>query len=221
MILLYQELMAQIRLLRQAMTSKDTMLPKPVSPPACVDNLQPGEVEDIFCIPQPKYLSHIKNPCWYAVTPSDPGGRTLQCLPYFHILGCAKSGTTDLWNRLMSHPHTVSNDGLLHKEALWWSWYRYGMSGYNRNRPVQNFSYYISLFQDTARQIQSSIDQETLFHQILITGDASPPDFWDFRGWVNISQNRLQTIPSIITPHLMRHIYTNPKFIIMFRDPID
>ncbi|BFZ20932.1 hypothetical protein BsWGS_23971 [Bradybaena similaris] len=216
-----EELRAKIRLLREAMTSRQTMLPTPATPPACVGSLQPGEVEDLLCIPRPKFLSHIKNPCWYTENPVEPSGKSLQCLPYFHVLGCAKSGTTDLWNRLMSHPHTVSNDGLLHKEALWWSWYRYGMSGYNRNRPVQNFSQYVNLFQDTARQIQSSIDRETLFHQILITGDASPPDFWDFRGWVNISQNRQHTVPRLITPHLMRHIYANPKFIIIFRDPID
>ena len=52
-------------------------------------------------------------------------------------------------------------------------------------------------------------------------GDASPPDFWDLRGWRNISQNRDLDIPRVITPHLMKHIYDNPKFILMFRDPIE
>uniref|UniRef100_A0A0B7A1Z4 Sulfotransferase domain-containing protein n=2 Tax=Arion vulgaris TaxID=1028688 RepID=A0A0B7A1Z4_9EUPU len=216
-----QILIRQVKLLRDAMTSQQTMLTKPPKLPECVGDIQPGEVEDLFCIPRPKFLSHIKNPCWYSSNSLDQADQSLHCLPYFHILGCAKSGTTDLWNRLMSHPHTVSNDGLLHKEALWWSWYRYGVTGYNRHKRVQNFTNYVSLFQDTARQIQSSIEKETLSHQILITGDASPPDFWDFRGWSNISQNRHLDVPAVITPHLMRHIYANPKFIIMFRDPID
>ncbi|CAL1542196.1 unnamed protein product [Lymnaea stagnalis] len=214
-------LMRQIKELTEAMLSEKTMLPKLQDPPMCVGDLKEGEVEDIFCIPKPNYLSHIKNPCWYTDEMfREVKVRKLNCLPYFHILGCAKSGTTDLWNRLMSHPHVVSNDGLLHKEGLWWSWRRYGISGYNRNK-VMNFSEYVDLFQDTARQIQASVESDSLLQQILITGDASPPDFWDFRGWTNISQNRNHHIPRVITPHLMKHFYTNPKFILMFRDPIE
>lgn len=45
-----QELRAKIRLLREAMTSRQTMLPTPDTPPACVGDLQPGEVEDLLCI---------------------------------------------------------------------------------------------------------------------------------------------------------------------------
>ena len=72
--------------------------------------------------PKPKYLANVKNPCWR----EDSGKGEMKCLPYFHILGVAKAGTTDLWNRLMGHPHVVSNNGFLHKEALWWGWTRYG-----------------------------------------------------------------------------------------------
>ncbi|KAH9488970.1 Carbohydrate sulfotransferase 15, partial [Bulinus truncatus] len=217
-----EELLSQIHYLREEMISEKTMLPKLADPPACTGDLAENEVEDLLCIPKPKYLSHIKNPCWYS---EDSGAdnqaeKKLSCLPYFHILGCAKAGTTDLWNRLLSHPHIIANDGLLHKEALWWSWRRYGYTGYSR-REVMNFSEYVDLFQDTARIIESSIENENLLHQIIITGDASPPDFWDFRGWTNVSQNRNASSPHVITPHLMKHLYRNPKFILMFRDPID
>ena len=41
-------------------------------------------------------------------------------------MGVGKSGTTDLWNRIIGHPHVVTNTGLLRKEALWWAWGRYG-----------------------------------------------------------------------------------------------
>ncbi|XP_059159239.1 carbohydrate sulfotransferase 15-like isoform X2 [Physella acuta] len=214
-------LMKQIEVLREAMLSEKSVLPTLGGPPACMNGLKTGEVEDLLCIPKPKYLTHIKNPCWYEDETVDGVGiPKLRCLPYFHILGCAKSGTTDLWDRLMSHPHIISNDGVLQKEALWWSWRRYGFSGYKRVQP-SNFSQYVNLFEDTARQVQASIDKGTLYHQILITGDASPPDFWDFRGWTNISQNRNYNVPRVVTPHLMKHFYENPKFILMFRDPIE
>ncbi|GFO12079.1 carbohydrate sulfotransferase 15 [Plakobranchus ocellatus] len=214
-------LMSQIELLRDAMMDEKSRLPVLEKPPTCVGDIRNGEVEDILCIPRPKFLSHVKNPCWY-VGPktSEDAIPELKCLPYFHILGCAKSGTTDLWNRLMSHPHVISNDGLLHKEALWWSWQRYGIMGY-KQRHIMTFEDYVDLFQDAARQIRASMESETLHQQILITGEASPPDFWDFRGWTNITQNRNSNTPIIATPHLMRHIYPDPKFILMFREPID
>ncbi|XP_055872446.1 uncharacterized protein LOC106071469 [Biomphalaria glabrata] len=213
-----EELMAKISYLRQEMVSEKNCLPKLTDPPLCKGDLKGNEVEDLLCIEKPKYLSHIKNPCWYSNGGMDE--KKLRCLPYFHILGCAKSGTTDLWNRLLSHPHLIANDGMLHKEALWWSWRRYGYNGYSRGE-LWSFNRYVDLFQDTARIIEKSIENENLHHQIIITGDASPPDFWDFRGWSSISQNRDSNIPRVITPHLMKHFYDKPKFIIMFRDPID
>lgn len=33
-----------------------------------------------------------------------PPGGTLRCIPYFHILGVSKCGTTDLYHRLSKHP---------------------------------------------------------------------------------------------------------------------
>lgn len=33
-----------------------------------------------------------------------PQGVTLRCIPYYHILGVSKCGTTDLYNRLARHP---------------------------------------------------------------------------------------------------------------------
>ncbi|RUS75917.1 hypothetical protein EGW08_016330, partial [Elysia chlorotica] len=180
--------------------------------------------------PRPKFIPHVKNPCWY-VGPrlSEDSVPELKCLPYFHILGCAKSGTTDLWNRLMSHPHVISNDGLLHKEALWWSWQRYGqwltgrimhtiLCGGSVIRLVvgrENYVLYVPLL------VIGSVISSGLSTNIVTGCEASPPDFWDFRGWVNITQNRNSNMPLITTPHLMRHMYPDPKFILMFRDPID
>ena len=80
----------------------------------------------------PRYLTNYKNPCFYV---RDSNGNTvlhgsvnaqLKCLPYFHLIGVDKSGTTDLWFRLNQHPHVVHNTGVLGKETHWWSWRRFG-----------------------------------------------------------------------------------------------
>ena len=46
-------------------------------------------------------------------------------------------------------------------------------------------------------------------------------DFWDFRAWPLIPQNRGLQEPMVLTPHLMKHLYRDPKFIIIMRDPVE
>ena len=46
-------------------------------------------------------------------------------------------------------------------------------------------------------------------------------DFWDFRGWTRIPQNKGLREPAVLTPHLMRHLYKDPKFIVILRNPVD
>ena len=58
------------------------------------------------------FLPNYKNPCFYwNVTlsngPQLKTTRQIRCLPYFFIAGFPKSGTTDLWARLMKHPDIV------------------------------------------------------------------------------------------------------------------
>lgn len=49
------------------------------------------------------FLSGFKNPCWYKTDDYD-GVQNLICLPYAYILGQPKCGTSDLFERLKSHP---------------------------------------------------------------------------------------------------------------------
>ncbi|XP_069119758.1 carbohydrate sulfotransferase 15-like isoform X2 [Argopecten irradians] len=79
------------------------------------------EHEDLLCdVTPPKFLPDFKNPCWRE------SGHPLQCLPYFQLIGVDKSGTTDLFYRLVRHPHVLSNRGYIGKETFWWAWKRYG-----------------------------------------------------------------------------------------------
>lgn len=78
-------------------------------------------------------MKNFKNPCWlqketHGVNSSYKNG-VLRCLPYFHLFGVCKSGTTDLFSRLTQHPQILENLGDLHKETTFWSWGRYGKNG--------------------------------------------------------------------------------------------
>lgn len=86
-----------------------------------VDNLTLNKFTlTVFCLQKrPKFLENFRNPCW------EEAGR-LRCLPYFHIIGVCKTGTTDLFERLSRHPQIIKNYGILGKETWYWTWKRYG-----------------------------------------------------------------------------------------------
>ena len=48
--------------------------------------------------PSPSPSPGARNPCWFE-------NKKLRCIPYYHILGVSKCGTTDIYNRLVKHPH--------------------------------------------------------------------------------------------------------------------
>ncbi|CAC5410827.1 CHST15 [Mytilus coruscus] len=129
-----------------------------------------------------------------------------------------KSGTTDLFNRLIKHPEIKVNTGVGGKETMWWSWRRYGL-WLTRKIERQYLNDYIAYFDDSAAQINKTTNEQG--YHYLITGDGSPMDMWDFRGWPQIPQNLNKSEPEILTPHLIRHLYPDMKFIIILRNPID
>ncbi|KAK7488328.1 hypothetical protein BaRGS_00020487, partial [Batillaria attramentaria] len=181
----------------------------------CVDLEGKGYVQDTLCMKRPNYLPTYKNPCWIDWTEQL---QRLRCLPYFHLLGVDKSGTTDLHSRIAQHPHVLLNSGGLGKETYYWCWLKYGlwMRKYTTPKPFFN---YLRLFDKPAATIAENVDPNG-YHP-LITGDGTPMDFWDFRGWTLIPQNKGLKEPVVLTPHLMRHLYANPKFIIILRNPVD
>ena len=85
---------------------------------------------------QPQYTFDpaYKNPCW-----REDG--QLKCLPYFFLIGIKKSGTTDLFVRLLHHPE-VAVPGPFLKEARWFATYRFGEFAYNMYRIRSNYCTY-------------------------------------------------------------------------------
>lgn len=183
-----------------------------------IEALSQNDTEDIMCIPRPKYISVLKNPCY--MTETKPGARrsnTARCLPYFHILGNDKCGTTDFHARLTQHPRVLPNNGGLGKEVYYWCWLRYGL-WMKKRVPKSRLRNYILFFQVSTNLIINEYRKNKFQY---ITGDGTPMDFWDFRGWSEDPQNAGLDEPRFLTPHAMRHLYSDPKFIVMVRNPID
>ncbi|XP_076468341.1 carbohydrate sulfotransferase 15-like [Babylonia areolata] len=181
-------------------------------------------------MPKPDYDPRMKNPCWWEnITQTPAPGvlapvksvSSLSCLPYFHILCCSKSGTTDLYRRISLHQDIVPNFGQFGKERLWWSWLKYGyVNRHDKSNPTP-FYKYVKGFGVLARYLEKASVANSKALKRLVTLDGSPPDMWDLRGWTQLAQNRGLRHPAVITPHLMRHLYREPKFIVLARNPVD
>ncbi|XP_046546405.1 carbohydrate sulfotransferase 15-like [Haliotis rubra] len=52
-------------------------------------------------------------------------------------------------------------------------------------------------------------------------GDGTPVDFYNFMRWKRIPQNAGLKEPVVLKPHLMKHVYKDPKFIIILRNPTE
>ena len=57
------------------------------------------------------YLPESKNPCFY------DENKTFRCVPYFFQVGFSKCGTSDLYRRILQHPHVAQTK----KEMQWFS----------------------------------------------------------------------------------------------------
>ncbi|XP_071105198.1 carbohydrate sulfotransferase 15-like isoform X1 [Haliotis cracherodii] len=183
--------------------------------------VDPAAPDDVMSMAQPNLLSNFKNPCWRETN----GTITrVRCLPYFHLIGVDKSGTTDLWYRLSQHPDLVKPNAVLGKETHWWSWRRFGFDIWVNNARIQHFNEYLSAFDKPALQINSTTQAShgiSDYHQ-LVTGEGSPTVFWDMTGWNRIPQNNDKTVDTaLLTPHCIHHLTPKAKFLIIFRNPTD
>ncbi|XP_033756442.1 carbohydrate sulfotransferase 15-like isoform X2 [Pecten maximus] len=117
-------------------------------------NLISGPVAHILKEKPPVFLPEFKNPCWYADGDDRrevwisylcrnrrikngklcslyfkrkrlKNAAILRCLPYFLLIGQPKSGSTDLFRRITSHPDVIPG---LSKEPHWWTRNRHCLS---------------------------------------------------------------------------------------------
>lgn len=143
-----------------------------------------------------EFLKDFKNPCWYEYVEEEKqinfyqeiiksssrlryvtrknSGTVLRCLPYFFLVGQPKCGTTDIFQRINSHPDVIQP---ALKGPHWWTRRRYGQP--SSDRPV-SFMEYLALFNYAATKIEEQwvLSGNKQFHE-RITGDGSTSTLWD------------------------------------------
>ena len=144
-----------------------------------------------------KLLSHFTR------TDSKPV-KSLQCLPYFYLVGFPKCGTTALMHYIQKHPEYIPS---CTKEPHWWG--NYHILG-EKNKDVASVLYYLKCFDDAAQKI-------TRLPRKMITGEGSTTTIWKRPIYVNHDNDRL----ACETPLLIEAIQPGAKYIVMIREPID
>ena len=130
--------------------------------------------------------------------------KSLQCLPYFYLVGFPKCGTTALMYYIQKHPEYIPS---CTKEPHWWG--DYHILG-DKDKDVASVLYYLKCFDDATQKIKR-------LPRKLITGDGSTSTIWKRPIYVNHEDDRL----ACETPLLIEAIQPGAKYIVMIREPID
>ncbi len=135
-----------------------------------------------------------------------PGGpsldlppKSLVCVPMVYFIGFPRSGSTQLYKMLTSHPDLA---GGMNKEPHWWTRYLFSSKFPHNLLAVVR---YLSHFHEASEQI--AVNNNT--GQLLIDGSQST--VWDARTNNNFC----------VLPHLISSIIPNAKFIVLMRNPVD
>ncbi|XP_067675001.1 carbohydrate sulfotransferase 15-like isoform X2 [Haliotis asinina] len=169
----------------------------------------------------------FKNPCWWETSLEDNKcvmrrkdprpmmrlarrhlekyNRVLRCLPYFQIVGQAKSGTTDLFSKLLKHPHALPT---LVKETQW-------VSNVRTYRFCSHLNTYVNYFQKGANRITREKRSKA------IIGEATPSYLSVNRFWDILPGNEGCSEPCVTNADIIHHLNPKTKIIIILRNPTD
>ncbi|KAG2490124.1 hypothetical protein HYH03_011430 [Edaphochlamys debaryana] len=159
-----------------------------------------GAARDTFALLPKEYDPNYKSPCW---TVDDE----FRCLPYFQILGVSKSGTTDLYNRLVEHPDMVD---CLWKGPHFWDEASYPVRVKRPGKYDGSMEAYVGIFDKIAPKIKANKN--------AITGEASSNTFTAV-----FSHLRGRVLNKRINATLSQYLWeASPwaRYIVMFRDPV-
>ncbi|KAK3770225.1 hypothetical protein RRG08_064335 [Elysia crispata] len=150
----------------------------------------------------PAFLNNTRNPCWWE-------NGSMQCLPYFYIIGFSKCATTDMYSNLVWHPSVISGQ----KEPHWIDYLRF----------VENRMYlqnYTAHFKDMIGKIEMSAFSKGYSHGVF--GDATPCTAWYSLYWPCFQGNQLSLQePEYTNADVVHRMVPTAKIIVMIRDPID
>ncbi|XP_071786018.1 carbohydrate sulfotransferase 15-like isoform X2 [Asterias amurensis] len=159
---------------------------------------------NVFDAVPEEFLPKFRNPCWRSQLSGEGGLMTsppLKCLPYFFLAGMPKSGTTDVHDKLHTHPQVFRARV---KEPHWWTRKRFTGTSVLQYIGGQSIN--------IAKQLVKGSDPS------IIMGDSSASTFWD-----NIKWRQFFPQENIGPPHVNAEVISTvlPKsqIIVTFRDP--
>jgi N-acetylgalactosamine 4-sulfate 6-O-sulfotransferase len=172
-------------------------------------------------------LPNFKNPCWMNGAKSRIGRLDgigvqrsnntqnhtphsqqdeLVCLPYFYLAGFPKSGTTDLFAKLLKHPEVTRGKN---KEPHYWT---------RRRFKKIKFSGYQKFFSTAISTINQNTSGDNFHHLVMTDGSASTV-------WDNIhlfkSKDDPADSPPYLNLHVMQAVQPSAKFLLIVRNPRD
>ncbi|XP_052762534.1 carbohydrate sulfotransferase 15-like [Mya arenaria] len=160
------------------------------------------------------FLEEYKNPC-YAVEQTEDRKLPLQCIPYFYLIGAPKSGTTDLFRRLIKH-REISE--YVVKEPHWLTRKRF-FSHNGKVPPHPYWSSYEEYFRAATAHIYAKKDPSG-FHPVIV-GDCSASTLWDNDYWTFLPEYKNLTEPLYTNADYIHHFNPDAKIIAIVRNPID
>ena len=187
-----------------------------------------------FVPPPEKFVPNLKNPCWYAnydsakkeidwkakYPPKVPmlgsvslhfknqnGIKSLYCLPYMHLLGYPKCGTSSLYNYFRKHSEFAST-----RSSGWIGLYSGGIVK-DRLSTVKSMLFLVENFHQASGRVQSSSADYNKNNMII--ADFSPANSWRQRGFEQ-SKGGSMCDP----PLLLREMQPDAKFVVLLREPI-
>lgn len=157
-----------------------------------------------------------------------PARYRLRCLPYFLLAGQPKCGSTDIYQRLITHPEIAP---LPVKESHWWGKNRYGpVASVNHAPPGWELpstkhiplSQYVDLFDRAALLIKrrKNEDRDNFFYPV-ITGDGSVSTLWCNDDWWKNPENCGLMEPRYTNAHHVHRLIPQAKIIVILRNPVD
>ncbi|XP_069108326.1 carbohydrate sulfotransferase 15-like [Argopecten irradians] len=206
-----------------------------------------GPFVQLLKMKTPVFLPGIKNPCWYgdddnrreiwiqhlcnkfksrntnlcsiySPRKKPKNIRLLRCLPYFMLIGQPKSGSTDLFYRIMKHPDVLSG---ISKEPHWLPRRRhcqYLDTEYCPSTDPWTLTEYIDYFNSAAERIHDSNNTQRMN---FITGEGSQSTLWDLQWWWKFPENKNDEEPGLLNAHLVRHFLPDVKLLVILRNPVD
>ena len=143
-------------------------------------------------LPPAGYLSNYKSNCWLTTS------GTLKCLPQVYLAGMIKSGTTDLFDKLVWHPEVLEPP--IGKEIRWWTKARF------EGKPFSGY-------------IDNMTPEDMSQHKNGLVVDGDPNIMYDLGDWE--SRFSWAHHPPYTNADLIKLVTPAAKMIVMFRNPTE